>query len=152
MLPHFIYLYLHLFAVLTMPRARALPWSSFAVDFTNYPLWVGFSTPLCGFLSQLFASDGYSDSVSQPCQTIVKLQHRQMYYHSVRCDCIHTDTPPGARRLCLLTVAKLSDYGVSFHQKGVSSITNGSSLERVIPSKKLSLGTTPLFHGTLNYD
>ena len=42
------------------PRACALAEWSFAIDFTNYPLWVRFSTPLCGFLYQLFASDGYS--------------------------------------------------------------------------------------------
>ena len=39
-------------------------------------LWGGFSTPLWGFLSQVFATVGYSgDSVSQPCQVIGKLQH-----------------------------------------------------------------------------
>ena len=63
----------------------------------------------------------FVDSVRQSCQTIVKLRHRHMYYPtSLQWDVNAYKQPPGVWRLCLVTIAKLSDYGVSFHHKGVS--------------------------------
>ena len=121
-----------------MPRARALVEWSFAVDFTNCPRW--FSEADFPHLCEAFCpkflppsviqgillvnlaklSVNYSIATTYYCNwmlknTCIACIGKYMYCHNWVW--IKYMYQPGVWRLCFPTVAKLSDYGVSFHQK-----------------------------------